>query len=194
MRKRSYGEPAAGPGSPGLPWLPASFVARFESWDTARWRVFEWGSGWSTLWLAARCQWVVSVESDPAWHRRIVEEAEKRGIKNITLLLRTDPDEYIAAIEEHDARLDCILVDGVWRNACVERAIPRVGSVLVFDNASRGEYEPARALLRETGWPIRVEQWTPGHKRHDQADTWIYSRPEFVAGYEGPLPSPHEAW
>jgi predicted O-methyltransferase YrrM len=176
-----------------VPWLPVSFVARFESWPTSEWSVFEWGSGWSTLWLASRCARVVSVESDPRWHRRIGDAAEHRGLDNLTLLLRTDPAEYVAAIEQA-GMFDCVVVDGDRRNACAALAVARVRKVLVFDNASRGEYEPARAMLHALGWPIRVEQWTPGQPRHDQADTWYYARPEFREGYVGLPPSPHEAW
>jgi hypothetical protein len=77
MKKCYFGEPRTGPGSPGLPWLPLSFVARFESWPTSGWSVFEWGSGWSTIWLAERCARVVSMESDLAWHERIARERER---------------------------------------------------------------------------------------------------------------------
>ncbi len=50
-----------------LPWLtyPAiDFISQFDFSDAS---VFEWGSGYSTLWWAERCRRIVTVESNVKW-------------------------------------------------------------------------------------------------------------------------------
>ena len=60
------GRPVDTAGKP-LPWLtyPAiDFLSQFDFSDAT---VFEWGSGFSTLWWAERCKQIVTVESSAKW-------------------------------------------------------------------------------------------------------------------------------
>lgn len=203
------GSPPTGPGSPGIPWLPVSFVARFESWPTTGWTVFEWGTGWSTLWFARRVGptgHVFTVEHDAYWVNRVRAAAEVEGLNNITFHLferdeKTtnvkDAAAYAKAIwkaagEQPSGKFDCVFVDGVERDLCVEFALPYVGKVLVWDNASQDK--GGRNLIAKTDMICRVEQWDSAVKRHDFADTWYWSAPSFREGYEGLPPSPHLKW
>src|SRR3984885_13537361 len=59
------------------PWLSFSAVDYLEEPIPGR-RVFEFGSGMSTLWFAERCREVVSVESNPEWYSSIANQTRTR--------------------------------------------------------------------------------------------------------------------
>lgn len=123
-------------------------------------RVFEWGSGASTLWLAARAGSVHSVEHHPGWAEvvaprlpanvelRVVEAAAsstpsigsaKAGHAGL------DFAAYVGAIDEVGGDFDVVVIDGRAREACLARAVDRLapGGVIVFDNVDRRRYVEA---------------------------------------------------
>jgi predicted O-methyltransferase YrrM len=128
--------------------------------------VFEYGSGASTAWLAARSSHVHAVEHDPEWVRRVrqlpgVERADVRHVR-----CRGDEldapagDAYVmapATIRECSG-FDVIIIDGWARRSCLAVA-PRyltAGGVLVLDDAERDSYEQARQRLVEDDGFVEV--------------------------------------
>ncbi|HWJ81280.1 MAG TPA: class I SAM-dependent methyltransferase [Nocardioides sp.] len=123
-------------------------------------RVFEWGSGASTLWLAARSGSVHSVEHHAGWARSL----GPRLPAHVTLTV-VEPTEspaaavgsrkpghagldfaaYVAAIDAVDGLFDVIVIDGRAREACLERAVDRLApdGIIVFDNVDRQRYVDA---------------------------------------------------
>lgn len=140
-------------------------------------RIFEWGSGASTVWLSRRAAFVRSVEHDAAWAEiirpvlptsatvQVVEPrratgrpgeqpSEKPGFRGL------DFADYAAAVDETDGLFDVIVVDGRARGECFRRAISKLAphGVLVFDNVDRRRYRDAIASS-----PVPVDvQWTRG--------------------------------
>ncbi len=56
------------------------------------WAVFEWGSGASTVWYAARARLVTAVEHDPGWHEVITAMLCARQLEANCLLLSPAAD------------------------------------------------------------------------------------------------------
>jgi predicted O-methyltransferase YrrM len=126
-------------------------------------RVFEYGSGASTVWLARRAGRVDSVEHDPEWAgqvRAMVADAPQVTLHTVppapaTAATRvrsgrvghTDLDfgDYVAAIDRAGGPFDLIIVDGRARNDAFRRAVDHVaaGGLVVFDNLERRRYRPA---------------------------------------------------
>jgi predicted O-methyltransferase YrrM len=101
------------------PWLVYSATAHIAPLVSGR-RVFEFGSGMSTLWFAERCQEVVSVESNPEWYSSIVNQARTRD--NVRVIYAESKAGYLASICEAGGKFDVILVDGLYRRECVKLA------------------------------------------------------------------------
>lgn len=146
-----------------LPWW--TFAASAEVRDfLARQphaRVFEWGSGSSTVWLARRSASVTSIESDAGWAQRV--SATVPG--HVAILTPTIPQAtkgtlvrskrwgyrsldfsaYVSAIDAIPGDFDLIVIDGRAREACFARALPRLaaGGIIVFDNTNRRRYRSA---------------------------------------------------
>ena len=164
-----------------VPWWTYRAIDEIEIWLSARprpARVFEYGAGASTVWLARRSGEVVSVEHDPGFAAAM--EDVLSTVPNVTLLVRPptpsahpvvpsakegyaglDFAPYVAAIDEVSGDFDLVVIDGRAREACLERALPRLadGGIVVFDNTRRRRYR--RAIEAAPVVELRLRGLTP---------------------------------
>ncbi len=68
---------------------------------------------------------------------------------------------YVAAIDEVSGDFDLVVIDGRAREACLERALPRLadGGIVVFDNTRRRRYR--RAIEAAPVVELRLRGLTP---------------------------------
>ena len=134
-----------------IPWLSYPAIEFLVARIQPEWCVFEYGSGNSTLWWAARVSNVVSCEHDSEWASFV----EANRPENVTLLVKTVEDgSYAAAIQPYEECFDVVVVDGECRRDCVpfiERAL-NPGGFIVFDNTDRPKNQPATKQLEESGF------------------------------------------
>jgi beta-phosphoglucomutase-like phosphatase (HAD superfamily) len=141
-------------------------------------RVFEYGSGGSTLFFGRHSAQVVSVEHDSSWFEQV--RAATAGFPNVELVLaqpRLPVDEAEAAVASSspafagqtfvdyaavvdrfpDHHFDLLVVDGRARPSCFFRAAPkvRIGGLVVLDDSERPAYASAVAAATAAGWPER---------------------------------------
>ena len=149
-----------------LPWWNYRTIAEVESFLARRpeARVFEYGSGASTVWLARRAGVVKSVEHDIEFAqvvRKLVNgfgsveiltvpatplQAGRAGIPSERRSSRgLDFSDYVASIERINGAFDLIIVDGRARVESFRRAIPFLADdgMVVFDDVERARYRPA---------------------------------------------------
>ncbi len=119
-------------------------------------RVFEWGSGASTVWLAQRARSVTTIENDPVWAAKITAVIPGNGELRVipgsygpgrvagAVSARAgyegvDFSDYVASIDNTDALYDLIVVDGRARGACLTAALDHLApdGMIVFDNVDR---------------------------------------------------------
>lgn len=178
-----------------VPWWTYRAIEAVSRWLEEREqpaRVFEYGSGASTFWLARRAAEVHSVEHHRAFgdmmvgelarqahvHLRIVEPvwspspqvgSAKEGHRGL------DFAAYVAAIEEVPGSFDLVVIDGRAREACLAAAVDRLapGGIVVFDNTRRRRYR--RAIETSGLVERRFRGLTPTLPYPDQ--TSVLSRP-----------------
>lgn len=155
-----------------VPWWTYKSIDVVDAWISAHprpIRVFEYGSGASTLWLARRVDEVHSVEHHAGFAEYLRPELEKHD--NITFSVvepvksdhpavpsakgghaGLDFSDYVAAIDKVDGRFDIVVIDGRAREACLTAALPRLapGGIVVFDNTRRARYQQAIAAAGVT--------------------------------------------
>lgn len=164
-----------------LPWWTyeavdtvEAFLARFDG----RAKVFEYGSGASTVWLARRSGSVDAVEHDDAWAQRVRELlAATPGLRcqpvvHVPQVPRSqDPrvasgapsgrgldfEAYVHAIDSTSGDLDLVLVDGRARAEVLLHVLDRVGQggVVLLDDAQRPRYRAAVDEAARQGWTVR---------------------------------------
>jgi len=168
-----------------LPWFTFDALRQVEAVVGPGTRVFEWGTGVSTIWLARRCAHVVSVEHDPAFHPSVRAALEERGLRNCRLELRelggddlaAQQEAYAAVIDEfEDGSFDLVIIDGRARTRCAAHAMSKVapGGLLLLDNADRPRYQDA--FDRLAVWP-RENYFGPGPYMRTFWKTSIWRRP-----------------
>ncbi len=151
-----------------VPWWTYDAIGKVEDFLAARpgARVFEWGSGASTVWLAKRAGSVISIDHDAPWVEFSAPRLAEQGNAKVELVpadARPDPDPhflsgkpgysgvtfraYIDAIDRHEGQFDLIVIDGRARAACLGKAVSRLaeGGMIVFDNSHRARYRKAIA-------------------------------------------------
>ncbi|MDH3669485.1 MAG: hypothetical protein OEN23_21420, partial [Paracoccaceae bacterium] len=67
---------------PDTPVIVGNAIITLNSWLRPTDTGFEWGSGQSTTWLAARVDHLISIEHDAQWHQRIKTRLEERCLLN----------------------------------------------------------------------------------------------------------------
>jgi protein-L-isoaspartate O-methyltransferase len=121
---------------PDEPWWPIPVIGVIDRLLTPQSRVLEFGSGTSSVWLARRAKSVISVEDDPAWHRRVQAWLSGLGAENATVHL-AEGAAYHDLAWAASQQFDLVIVDGSYRWRCIAAALPRLakGGALYFDNS-----------------------------------------------------------
>jgi Methyltransferase domain len=156
-----------------VPWWTYRAIDAVEAWLAVRprpIRIFEYGSGASSVWLANRADEVHSVEHHAGFAEHMRPILEKAGVDLIVVEPTTttrpsvpsrkeghgglDFSAYVASIETVGGLFDLIVIDGRAREACLIAAIPhlKADGLIVFDNTGRRRY---REAIRASGLPER---------------------------------------
>jgi hypothetical protein len=162
QRSLRAGYPVDGRGQP-CPWMNYAAITILDGLVGRETEVFEYGSGASTAWLAARSDHVHAVEHDLGWFDRVrsMPGATRADIRHIAcggdLLDARDGDAYVAApgTVAGARRFDLIIVDGWARRSCLAAAPGFLAphGIVVLDDAERASYLQARRrLVDETGY------------------------------------------
>lgn len=166
-----------------LPWIAYDAIEFLKQLLQPAMRVFEFGSGGSTLFLARRCQSLTSVEHDARWIALVGRKLWRAGLTNVDLrhipvesssAESVEKSDYVNAVRQD--RFDAIIVDGhEWsphaRPACFRAAEEQIapGGVIVVDDSWR--YQQLRNANRARDF--RVFE-SPGPSRLGVTSTDIY--------------------
>lgn len=145
-----------------IPWYTYPATEFLSHLDLSLFKVFEYGSGNSTLWWSRRVEKVTSVEDDEAWFKKITDSL---SAKNVKFILEKDREKY-SSMAGNDS--DIFIVDGKYRKDCLEHVVNLGGVMLILDNS---DWYPSsvRFLQERLGWmqadfhgfgPINNYTWT----------------------------------
>ena len=151
-----------------IPWFTYPTIEYLSHLDISEYSIFEYGSGYSTLYWMNRAKEIVSIEHDKKWYEDI-----KLKINNkVIYLLEEDPDKYVNVITNFDKKFDIYIIDGKWRGECAKKVVEHInrygGDMVIFDNSDW--YPKTIEFLRNTlDWievdfhgfgPINDYTWT----------------------------------
>lgn len=148
-------------------------------------RVFEYGSGASTVWLARRCSSLDSVEHDATWAVRVRELLRTTSDLRCRPTLHTPPvttspsprvpsgapstegldfHDYVHVVDEVGGLFDLVLVDGRARGPALLASLDVVApdGMVLLDDAQRPRYGDAVEQAERRGWhSLRTRGATP---------------------------------
>jgi hypothetical protein len=152
-----------------VPWFTYAATSFLSCRVKRNMRVFEYGSGNSTIWWSSAVDCVTACEHDSLWFNKT-----KASIPaNVNLIYR-ELDEngaYCRAIEDCEGLFDIIVIDGRDRVNCAKISVHKISSdgVFVWDNSNRRKYQPGYDLLHGAGFkridfhgigPILAAPWS----------------------------------
>jgi len=137
------------------PWIPFEAENWLQRYLKPYMKVFEYGSGGSTIFFAERVEEVFTVEHDKKWYTLVSKALAQRGITNCSYQLHepepirgtpssvhdsqssrfiyddyyvgTTVHQYVRAIDVHpDHTFDLVLVDGRARTECIQHAMLKI--------------------------------------------------------------------
>jgi predicted O-methyltransferase YrrM len=119
-----------------LPWWPFNVIDTISNLIKPDWKVVEFGSGMSTIWLSQKVQAVVSIEDNNHWHAAISEEIARRGIMNVDYRKKS-LHNYHDLSEFPDNYFDFAIIDGAVRWKCAQSSLSKVkdGGIIYLDNS-----------------------------------------------------------
>lgn len=169
------------------PWLTFDSISFIKKWLQPGAKVFEYGSGGSTLFWLSQGATCVTIEHNPDWFV-IVQKNLKNSDRIDYRLVPPEPNEnqegvydpedpdcyvsgdpkykdyrfdnYVSQIDVFpDAYFNLILIDGRARPSCIKHSVSKIklGGLLVIDNTERSYY-----LSKTTSYLLHFE------KRHFQ--------------------------
>lgn len=142
-----------GRGEP-IPWYTYPAIEFLNQFDFSDKKVFEFGSGNSSLYWFEKCLSLISIEHDQNWFNKI-----KNNIRsNQKLFLRKNKDEYVKSINEFESEFDIIIIDGVYRQDCakeVKKKLNRESGIVILDNSDW--YAETAKFLRDSMDMIQVD-------------------------------------
>lgn len=129
-----------------IPWYSYPAIEYLNQLDFCTKSVFEYGSGNSTLYWAARCKSLVAIEDHPEWFGNI--RSQLPG--NVDYRLFPEKDRYVEAINGFGDPFNVIIVDGNHRNECARQARRKLADdgIIILDNSDW--YEETAKFLRST--------------------------------------------
>lgn len=151
------------------PWLTFDAIEYISRYLKTNMRVFEYGSGGSTLYWLKKGATCVSIEHDPNWYNIINKRlkqissvdyklVEPGPICNNEKTNPADPLDYVSSDENYKGYqfvnyvsqidifpkeyFDIILIDGRARPSCIRHSVSKVkvGGLMVIDNSERPHY------------------------------------------------------
>jgi len=147
-----------------IPWFTYPSLHYLNQLDLKEKVVFEWGSGYSSVYFCSKSRKVFSVDHNKQWY----EEVLKFKPVNHTLSL-AEGEDYVNNIAQHNCKFDIIVIDGILRGKCCKIAVNFLneGGIIIFDNSDRhpeeAEYLRNQGLIEVDfhGFgPIGKHTWT----------------------------------
>lgn len=131
-----------------IPWFTYPAIEYLKQLDLSRKRIFEYGSGNSTIYWSRVSKSIVAVEDNRSWFKIV----NNNRIKNLILLLKEDKKSYCESLLAEKGKFDIIVIDGKYRDICSSIALKKLKSTgfIILDDSERVNKYPDYQLAVNT--------------------------------------------
>jgi hypothetical protein len=164
-----------------IPWWSYPFILFLQNRLGPQLKIFEYGSGNSTLWLARRVQSILSIETDPRWFARVRETLPPNVELKFQEYMRDGT--YCRLIQSYPNQFDVVIVDAFDRVRCAQNSVSALtpAGVIIFDDAHQEHLQPGCQYLIERGFK-RLDFFGPAPQSDEFHCTSVFYRPENCLG------------
>lgn len=146
------------------PWYTLPALQWLKKQDVKQWDVFEYGAGYSTIWWRLNCRRLSSVDTVPQWGKAMgAWVAQSMGA-------------FVSQITFDEIKYDCVVVDGEWREECVEfaRDFVKPGGFMIVDNYNQEGFPSGDEIDEHLfGWTRLLFR----QANHTSWSTAVFQRP-----------------
>jgi hypothetical protein len=179
-----------------IPWWAYGATKFLENKISPNLKVFEFGSGYSTLWLANKVIDLTSIDDNQTWINLlkskipsnvnlIYSETEDTKYGNRTFLpIGQTKYNYSKEINKYNKKFDIIIIDGVDRNNCIVESLKNLSScgVIILDNLELSYLmTDAMDLIYKDGFKL-LDFWGISPGISHESGTGIFYKPENCLG------------
>lgn len=153
-----------------IPWMNYPIINLLKDRLTSDLNLFEFGSGYSTLFYARLVKSVTSVEYDDVW-LQIVKKTLPNNVKLIYKEKDIDGD-YCRVINSTGQQYDFVVVDGRDRVNCIKQSIKALSprGVILLDDSQKTKYREGIQYAKECNFrSLDFEGLKPTHFGVDRA-------------------------
>ncbi|CAM3526902.1 hypothetical protein [Marinicrinis lubricantis] len=135
-----------------IPWITYPALHFLENRISREMTVFEYGSGYSTLWWADKVKEVYTCEHDLKWEAKLRKEMPI-NVKMQYIELDYGGD-YCKEVKKYKGEFDVVIVDGRDRVNCAMNAIDALkdDGVIIWDDTEREYYNDGQKYLEDEGF------------------------------------------
>jgi precorrin-6B methylase 2 len=164
-------------GDKNVPWIPLTLKIWLDKILKPDMKIYEYGSGLSTIYLSTKVKTIISIEHEKEWFDLTTKELKKKEINNCEYLL-IEPEslneeyftninslhrsnlvkfhnlhfkKYIESIDSYpDKYFDLIFIDGRARLGCILQSLEKIksGGFLVLDDSNEKKYKITEKILK----------------------------------------------
>jgi len=135
-----------------LPWMNYAVISFLENRLKKSMSLFEFGSGYSSIFFSRLVNDVTAVEHNPEW----IENIQDKLPANVELIYCSlnINSEYCQIINKQNKKFDVIVVDGYDRINCIYHGLNSIkdDGVLILDDSNRTSYRDGIRILKERGY------------------------------------------
>ena len=137
-----------------IPWYTYPAIEYISQFDYSAKKVFEFGTGNSSMYWAKRAKKVISIEDKPEWYEKFAAEF---AAPNWQMRYCDEKQGYEDTILADGEKYDVIIIDGKRRAECAANAVKALatGGMIILDDSDRVntslEYVNAIKILRTAG-------------------------------------------
>ncbi len=182
---------------PNSPWLSQLAILFMEKHLHKRMIGLEYGSGFSTTFLAEKSQEIVAIEHHKEWYNKIDQLIKEKKIENIEYVfipkeegpiaeaqkvsfpelasdfkVKNEFADYFNYVKKYpDEHFDYIIIDGRARVECTINSLPKLkkNGLLILDNSERERYAPIFEMLKN---------WEQSNTSTGLTDTTFFVKPQ----------------
>jgi hypothetical protein len=157
-----------------VPWMNHGVIKLLQQRLSSDLSLFEFGSGFSTVFYARLVDQVISIEYDKKW---LDIMAQKLPGNATVVYKQNDSDgQYCRTINQYSQPFDVVIVDGRDRVNCVKQAINKLTErgVIILDDSNRPRYQAGIDHAKALGFrELTIEGLKPTGSRMNQT-TFLY--------------------
>lgn len=173
-----------------IPWITYAAIDFLDTVVKPDWNVFEWGSGFSTMWWSTKVKSVLAAEDSLDWQK----EVSKGLPPNAKVMFGGNVQDYLDVYRNAPVdKFDVVVIDGTFRADCAKIACDKLaeGGIILFDNSDVMDNDEGLQFLTDKGL-IRLDFWglIPSYLYKNCTSVFI-SDPAMLRGLK--IPSKHES-